>query len=233
MTFQTGKTRGILLSLLAFIETTNIISFRALVIKASSQVCLCGSGMSSLFTVLMFILRNTCFICIYYWPCVASFCWFSDICSSVRVWDRLSRGPDPPSSSSHISCCSCFTKANIAQIPQTFVKHDSNSCTCCSAVSVFYIFKYHIHVFLRVKHTHRHYVYIIIMLQWFLMIFRFKQIIHQSVSSSLSINEKSQIARLLIFHTLCASSDLALESNPSDHARASTIFLSKSQTDGE
>lgn len=27
--------------------------------------------------------------------------------------------------------------------------------------------------------------------------------------------------------------DLALESNPSDHARASTIFLSKSQTDGE
>lgn len=28
-------------------------------------------------------------------------------------------------------------------------------------------------------------------------------------------------------------SDLALESNPSDHPRASTIFLSKSQTDGK
>lgn len=27
--------------------------------------------------------------------------------------------------------------------------------------------------------------------------------------------------------------ELALESNPSDHARASTIFLCKSQTDGE
>lgn len=27
--------------------------------------------------------------------------------------------------------------------------------------------------------------------------------------------------------------DLALESNPSDHPRASTIFLSKSQTDGK
>lgn len=36
-------------------------------------------------------------------------------------------------------------------------------------------------------------------------------------------------------HTFFSSSctDLALESNPSDHPRASTIFLSKSQTDGK
>lgn len=32
---------------------------------------------------------------------------------------------------------------------------------------------------------------------------------------------------------LFPSVDLALESNPSDHPRASTIFLSKSQTDGK
>lgn len=37
----------------------------------------------------------------------------------------------------------------------------------------------------------------------------------------------------LPFSFLFVCSDLALESNPSDHARASTIFLSKSQTDGE
>lgn len=36
----------------------------------------------------------------------------------------------------------------------------------------------------------------------------------------------------LLFFVLSVS-DLALESNPSDHPRASTIFLSKSQTDGK
>lgn len=32
---------------------------------------------------------------------------------------------------------------------------------------------------------------------------------------------------------VCVLSELNMEYNPSDHPRASTIFLSKSQTDGE
>uniref|UniRef100_A0A3Q2TCX6 Cyclin Y-like 1 n=1 Tax=Fundulus heteroclitus TaxID=8078 RepID=A0A3Q2TCX6_FUNHE len=47
-------------------------------------------------------------------------------------------------------------------------------------------------------------------------------------------NRHSQIAfKWFFFFFLFVSTELALESNPSDHARASTIFLSKSQTDGQ
>lgn len=34
-------------------------------------------------------------------------------------------------------------------------------------------------------------------------------------------------------HIVLTFTELALESNPSDHARANTIFLNKSQTDGK
>lgn len=40
-------------------------------------------------------------------------------------------------------------------------------------------------------------------------------------------------AELIPFFFISKLSDLPIEHNPSDHPRASTIFLSKSQTDGK